>query len=173
MTRTAWLWWHGRSRSHENFLTEAVALSTELDHRPMATVVAASIGCDPASIVAIRAETQFPVGAPGAGDGKVDLRLVCATPGAYREVWVEVKASAGLHGRQLETYERARNHGTHLRGAGVPCVMLLGGARDPRPEDARGTGRWVPWTDLAAAIAPEHDPMWADLAAYLRKCRLA
>lgn len=140
----------------ENFTTEALAAAIREDPRPL--LAALRLVPD----VPVRdddhlehVDTQVPV-----EGGTVDL-IVKFGHSAY---WFEVKAHAGLHGSQLETYRRAMADDR----TGVHATLLLLAKRPLTPE--------VPtlrWNYLRNVVVGEQHPYWRDLRRFLEERGMA
>jgi hypothetical protein len=150
------------ARPLENFTTEALAVAIEEDPAPLLRCLA-ELGLVAPSYVEATCErvgTQA-----GIGDGGiVDLIVLVRVDGAPLLVWVEVKAHAGLHGAQLDTYL-----GVIDRWTAQPRPMLIMLAKHAL-SDRVPTVRWNRLREHSRASKGVY---WRDLREFLETHAMA
>jgi hypothetical protein len=161
------------NRRIENFLTEAMALATAADPEPMieALVQARAITLEP-SIERVDVATQQRVYRPNRQPTAkrqtvaIDLVLSLVRSDQSRdEMWLEVKAGAGLHGTQVEDYlhaiKRAKDQTSRK-------LVLLDYAAVAQKSAADHDGV-IPmsWKHLYDAAMGSRSRVWRDFAGFL------
>jgi hypothetical protein len=146
------------ARPLENFTTEALAAAVQEHPEPFARALA-EIGVVPrdfATVTTTTVSTQ-----QGVGDGGiVDLIVTLRVDGTSIVVWAEVKAHAGLHGAQLDTYR-----GVITRHVSEPRPKLVMIAKRALADDVP----ILSWNRLRDHIRRDHAPhlYWRDLCEFL------
>lgn len=166
MSSTAWLWWH-HVKAYENFLSEAVALATRVDGRPLVRALASvPMMKDPDRVRSIRASTQYHVGTRDHREGIVDIRLEIDTVGGPAEIWLEAKVSAPLT-TQVSTYLNAIQQ---LTSDERPELVLFGVTQGYA---AAPHLNLVSWQEVHDAVEEADVHIWRELQQYLREQGLA
>ncbi len=149
------------SRPLENFTTEALAIAIQAEPNVFVEALAdAGLVRARGSRGAVRVETQVHV-----PNGVVDLVVALQVEGQRLTFWVEVKAHAGLHGPQLQTYLDAANQ--YPGDSPRPVVLML----CKRPiTDSVPTLRW---NQLRERVDDSSHIYWRDLRRFLEDNRMA